>query len=249
MADATNQTPATGTPAAAGAETAKVSTDPIAQAGADKAAAEGSKAGEGDGKPAATDPKAGEGKKEGEGDPAKKDGEKPKEGEGLPGEFKAEDFKLPEGFKMNEAALTEMNTILKTDGVIKDGKLTTEGAQAFVNLHAKVLQEALGNAEVRDGIFKQMAETRLNAWADQTIKAGYTPEQLSTALAGIEGLKIPELTALVKDPELGIGSNQKVVALFLKVGQRMTEAGFTAGAISGSKKEAHEVMFDSTSKS
>lgn len=258
MADAATQgTPAAGDTAATasaqqGVDNTKVSGDPIAAAAADKAATAADAGKEGDAKAAdakTADAKAAEGTKEGDAKPAdKKDGEgDKKEGEGPKGEFKAEDFTLPEGFKMNDGLLTEFNGVLSTDGVIKEGKLTPEGAQAFINLHAKALQDALGNTEVREGIFKQEAEKRLNAWAEKSVKEGYTQEQLATAMAGIEGLKIPELTDMVKDVELGFGSHPKLIGMFLKVGQRMKEAGFGSGnALGGSKKEAHDVLFGET---
>lgn len=254
MADAATQGGTPAAPAAAAtpansqpAQDAKVSGDPILQAGADKAAAAAAEAGkEGEGKK--PDAKPAEGTKEGDAKPAdKKDGEgEKKEGEGPKGEFKSEDFQLPEGFKMNESALAEFNGVMANEATFKDGKLTPEGAQSLINLHAKALQDALGNQEVRESIFQKMADDRNAAWAEKSLKT-YKPEDVSTAMAGIEGLNIPELTAAVKDTDLGFGSHPAIIGLFLKVGQRMKEAGFGSGnSLGGSKKEAHEVLFGET---
>lgn len=267
---ATGNNAAATTDAAATGGESQVSTDPIVQAGADKAAAEAGKADGGkpdaqpkaDAKPEAkADAKAeGDGKKpDGDG----KDGKQPeakadkakdgKEGEGPKGEFKATDFTLPEGFTMSEETLGKLNGALNAETAFAEGKLTADGMQQLINLHAEGIQNALANADVRQSVYEAEHGKVLDAWAKETrndadIGGDKLPKTLADAKTAVEKLNFAPLTALANKPELGLGNNAEFVKVLAWLGSRMQEAGFNASSQDGGKREAHHVMFDNTNK-
>jgi hypothetical protein len=94
-------------------------------------------------------------KPEGDKKPELKEGEKPPEGEKKEGEEKPvgapekyEDFKLPDGYKMDEAASKEVTTMFKEAG------LSQETAQKFVDYYAANL------LKTSEAPYKQWADTQ-----------------------------------------------------------------------------------------
>lgn len=235
----------TTTPAAAPA--AATSSDPIAAAAADKAAAAApDAAGKEAADKAAAEAAAAKAKEGGEKTEAEKAAEaKAKEGEGQQGDFKVADFKMPEGFKMDDTTMANLNGVLK--GMIgEDGKVTAAGVQPLIDLHAKMMTDALNNPEMQQGIYDKLHKAQLDARATEAKKqlGADADAKLAVARAAIDGLKIPGLKELANDPVFGAGSDYRFITILHQLGTRMKEAGFDSGQASGGKpREAAEVMF------
>lgn len=159
-------------------------------------------------------------------------GEKKDAKQGAPEKY--EDFKLPDGVKLDEAALAEALP------VFKDLNLTQEQAQKLVDLQSKFVQ---ANAEKAvENWNAHMEATLAAAKADPEIGGQNWEQSLSRAKAFIQAFGTPALQEYLNTAEAG--SHVEIIRAFAKAGKAVSEDGFVPGsAPPAHKKSAAELIY------
>lgn len=184
----------------------------------------------------------GEGKKDTPDDPPKddagKDGEGDKDTEGKEGDSdkdklepkapeKYEDFKIPEGITVDEAALTEFGTLAK------ELDLPQESAQKLVDYQVKFMQAQQAKLD-------EYAANEAKAWKEETNKA-FTKEEIADAVKGFKSAPQEVQNMLAA---CGFDNNKSFVEFFMHVGRSIKEDKFETGKPSGgSAKTAASVLY------
>ncbi len=175
------------------------------------------------------DPKAG-----GTTDPAKAGAGNadPKAGDTKPeadaaGEVKY-DFKVPDGFELDEPLAAEFTTIAK------ELKIAPEGAQKLVSLYA---QREAARAEAHVNLVKSWAE---EVKADKEIGGDNLSASLTAAKKAID-LGPPELKALLNST--GMGNHPAVVRWAVAVGKALSEDTIRTGGPSAQPKSIAESLY------
>jgi len=192
----------------------------------------------------------GEGDSESNSDDGQNEGDENSEEESEGSAIDADSLSVPEGFEVDSDMMDKFLPIINDSGI------SQEKAQELMTIHADAITKMVQNDAFREGIHSEVQAKRIDAWADATLKGAdfggveQSKEAVATAITAIEALKIPELTALVKDPELGIGNNAKFIKFFDKIGQMVKEHGFeTSGeSVNNSEVRDHEVMYPNKSE-
>ena len=170
-----------------------------------------------------------------EAEKAKADSEKEKPA-GAPEKYA--DFKLPDGVKLDDAAIGEFAP------VAKELNLTQDQAQKLVDLQAAFAQR---NAQAQ---VAQFAE-QVKAWGEQAKgDKEYGGEKfdasVTSARLAVSKFGTPELTKLLNDT--GMGSNPEVVRFMVKVGNAMSEDKLHTSSNSATTKSVEEMLYGGTSK-
>ena len=170
-----------------------------------------------------------------EAEKAKADSEKEKPA-GAPEKYA--DFKLPDGMKLDDAAIGEFAN------VAKELDLTQDKAQKLVDLQAAFAQR---NAQSQ---IAQFAE-QVKAWGEQAKSdKEYGGEKFDTSVTSarlaVSKFGTPELTKLLNDT--GMGSNPEVVRFMVKVGNAMSEDKLHTSSNSATTKSVEEMLYGGTSK-
>ena len=170
-----------------------------------------------------------------EAEKAKADSEKEKPA-GAPEKYA--DFKLPDGMKLDDAAIGEFAN------VAKELDLTQDKAQKLVDLQAAFAQR---NAQSQ---IAQFAE-QVKAWGEQAKSdKEYGGEKfdasVTSARLAVSKFGTPELTKLLNDT--GMGSNPEVVRFMVKVGNAMSEDKLHTSSNSATTKSVEEMLYGGTSK-
>lgn len=149
----------------------------------------------------------------------KKDEKAPAAPAGAPEKY---EFKLPDGFALDETASKEIDTLFREIGLGQDH------AQKLVDYYVQKNQEAV------EAPFKLWADTQ-KAWVDE-IKAdkdlgGRLPEVKTTIARAIDGLGDPKLAESFREAMdiTGAGNNPAFIRAFYKLAQQVTEGGHVAG--------------------
>jgi len=135
-----------------------------------------------------------------EGDPKPEDKSKDPPAEGAPEKYA--DFKVPEGFKFDEKALTEATAAFKELG------LTQEGAQKLVDTYAKNTQQAI------EAPYKQWADLQKEWLGDIHDRFGSKAETVRTDISKAIDSALPPSLARAFRGALdltGAGTNPDVV--------------------------------------
>jgi hypothetical protein len=138
------------------------------------------------------------------------------------------EFKVPEGVKLEGAALDELK------GLAKELGLTQENAQKIADLGAKQAQ-AFTNQLI------EQQRTQVAEWANQTrgdkeIGGDKLDENLGTAKKALDQFATPEFKKLLNDS--GLGNHPEVIRTFLKVGKAISEDGrLVTGAAAQKSRE------------
>ena len=148
------------------------------------------------------------------------------------------DFKLPDGVKLDDAAIGEFAP------VAKELNLTQDQAQKLVDLQAAFAQR---NAQSQ---IAQFAE-QVKAWGEQAKgDKEYGGEKfdasVTSARLAVSKFGTPELTKLLNDT--GMGSNPEVVRFMVKVGNAMSEDKLHTSSNSATTKSVEEMLYGGTSK-
>lgn len=148
--------------------------------------------------------------------------EEPKEAKAAEGPPEKYEFKLPEGFELDETVATEVSALFKDLG------LSQAHAQRLVDFYSKQSQQAA------EAPFKLWADTQ-KKWVDE-IKAdpqigGKLSEVRSTVARAIDGLGDTKLAADFREAMdiTGAGNNPAFIRAFFKLAQQVTEGGHVAG--------------------
>lgn len=182
--------------------------------GADNGAGEGEQS-------KGTDDK-GEGDKGVDGDSDKNKEEKP---EGAPEKYDA--FTVPEGYNLDETAVTEFGALAK------ELNLTQENAQKLVDYQVKFQQAQ--NARL-DAVVKKQSDD----WAAETLKS-YKKEDLADARRGFKSAPKDVQTMLAA---CGFDNHKSFVEFFMKVGKSLKEDKFETGkGKGGSGKSTANVIY------
>lgn len=145
------------------------------------------------------------------------------------------EFKLPEGYELDEGALKVFEPALK------DLKLTNDGAQKLVDAYAQVQKLQLEESE-------KAFNAQVEKWAED-VKAdkelgGQAFEQTRTdALRAVGKYGTPELKALLN--QTGLGNHPEFVRFFTRIGKSLKEDDpiVTAGTAGGSEKSIEERLW------
>ena len=184
-----------------------------------------------------------------EGDAKPKDGEKsdgeekPDEGKDKPeGSVEYTDFKVPEGFEMNQEMLGKFVPVAQEAG------LSQEAAQQFIDIHAEAINSVVSSPDFRESVYQQLHRERMDKWAnaaidDNDVGGENSKQALATALTAVESLKVPGLMELVTDPELGFGNHVKAVKFFEGLGRHIKSHGFESGGAGGGNARAADVLY------
>jgi hypothetical protein len=128
-------------------------------------------------------------------------------------EFKAEDFKIPDGFTADQTALNEFAAMAK------EAKLTKDQAQKMVDMHVKALTgtqtKTVGKIE---DLKKQWAQ---DAIADQEIGGTKLPENLAVAKKALDQFATPAFRKFLEDS--GFGNHPEMIRTFFKIGTSVSE--------------------------
>lgn len=191
-------------------------------------------------------PDSGEGSKEGDkpasadSDSPGSDGQESKDDSGAERgstEIDAAELNLPDGFEMNDEALT---SLLET---AKDKKWSQEEVQAQVDAGAKLIQDAFAKEDAQ-------AEALRKEWRDEIAKdPDIGGDKLEAAKAagkaaimhygGEEALKVFDQTALADNPH--------VARMLAKIGADLAEdTTISGGKSEGDGKSAAQILFDKT---
>lgn len=138
--------------------------------------------------------------KEGDPAPEPKEGEEPKPAAGAPEKY--EDFKLPEGYKMDEATNKEVTALFK------ELNLPQEGAQKLVDMYAKRLLSA------EEAPFKAWAQTQKDWLSDIQDRFGSKADTVRRDInSGITNALPPSLARAFRTALdiTGAGSNPDMV--------------------------------------
>lgn len=164
----------------------------------------------------------GEGDKGADGDSDKDKEEKP---EGAPEKYDA--FTVPEGYKLDETAVTEFGALAK------ELNLTQENAQKLVDYQVKFQQAQ--NARL-DAVAKKQSDD----WAAETLKS-YKKEELADARRGFKSAPKEVQTMLAA---CGFDNHKSFVEFFAKVGKSLKEDKFETGkGKGGSGKSTANVIY------
>lgn len=132
------------------------------------------------------------------------------------------DFKLPEGFTLDEGIKNEFLL------VAKDAKLSQEHAQKLVDIQTKYAQEQ--SAKVQAEFHKTVKD-----WQNETITF-LGPEykkELSYVSKAMAKYGTPELKTLLNTT--GLGNNKEIVNAFRNIGKEMSDDTFIDGRKSTSE--------------
>ena len=164
----------------------------------------------------------GEGDKGADGDSDKDKEEKP---EGAPEKYDA--FTVPEGYNLDETAVTEFGALAK------ELNLTQENAQKLVDYQVKFQQAQ--NARL-DAVVKKQSDD----WAAETLKS-YKKEDLADARRGFKSAPKDVQTMLAA---CGFDNHKSFVEFFMKVGKSLKEDKFETGkGKGGSGKSTANVIY------
>ena len=159
-------------------------------------------------------------------------GEKPAAKSGAPEKY--EEFKLPDGQKLDEAALTEALP------VFKELNLSQEQAQKLVDLQAKFVQKSADAA--LENWNKHMETVLADAKADKEIGGQGWDQNLGLAKKAITAFGTPALQEYLNTAEAG--SHKEIIRFFAKVGKAVSEDGFVPGAAAAAKpKDAASLIY------
>lgn len=172
---------------------------------------------------AVTDAKTPEEKTAAEAKLAELKGGKPAEKKtGAPEKYEA--FKLPDGVKLDEAALAEAAPLFK------DLDLTQEQAQKLIDFQAKNVATAAKTAV--DNWNSHMDTTLAAAKADKDVGGHNWDQSIGHAAAFIKAFGTPALQAYLNTAEAG--SHVEIIRAFAKAGKAVSQDGFVPGAASPS---------------
>lgn len=200
-------------------------------AGADgkpAAGADGKPAAGADGKPAVgADGKPADGA---DGKPAA-DGKDPKDGDGKPtGAPEAyEPFKLPEGMEPDPALTAEFSALAKSLN------LTQEQAQQLADFDVKRQQGGVAALEA------QSQKWASDAQADKEFGGDKFAENLAISKKAMEKFAAPEFRAFLEKTKLG--NHPEMLRAWFRVGQAISEDGFTTGRAGSGDKSVAQRMY------
>ena len=166
------------------------------------------------------------------------DGEGAKEGDkpdGAPEQY--EDFKLPEGYALDEAKVTDFKDFAKANN------LTQEAAQGLVDRHVAALEEAnKAPYTLWHDTQKQWQEA---AKADPEFGGAQYEANIAKAASAIDQFGGPKLREALNFT--GAGNNPEVIRAFVRIGQAMGEGKFVSGnPASTAPKSTAEILFGDT---
>ena len=148
------------------------------------------------------------------------------------------DFVLPEGVKLDEAALGEFSP------VAKELNLTQDQAQKLVDLQIAAIKR---NGESQIAQFaQQVKDWGEAAKSDKEYGGEKFDASVTSARLAVSKFGTPELTKLLNDT--GMGSNPEVVRFMVKVGNAMSEDKMHTSSQSVSGKSVEEYLYGGTSK-
>lgn len=142
--------------------------------------------------------------------------EEKKEATGAPEKY--EEFKLPDGFALEEAALESATTLFKKHN------LTQSAAQELVDFHVKATQEAF---DAPFNLWKETQETWKNEVKNDP-KLGHRLNEVKTNFSRmLDGLGDPKLATEFREAMnyTGAGNNPAFIRLMDTLSQRMVEGG------------------------
>jgi hypothetical protein len=132
------------------------------------------------------------------------------------------EFKLPEGFELDETVASEVNVLFKDLG------LNQANAQRLIDFYTAKSTEAAEQP------YKAWVDTQ-KAWVDE-IKSdkdlgGKLPEVKSTISRAIDGLGDPKLANDFRQAMdiTGAGNNPAFIRAFFKLAQQVTEGRYVSG--------------------
>lgn len=225
-AAATGAAPAAGAPAAAPAAGTQPAAAPAAAQGAQKSLLEEAVDEAQGGKPAA-DGQQPEQKPEG----------KPENGPAQGAPEKYEEFKLPDGQKMNPEALE------KFSGVARELGLNQVQAQKLVDIQAQFVQTQNEKALAQ-------YQEQVKAWRQETIQT-LGPEykkELAFAAKALDRFASPQLRQLLT--QTGFGDHKEFAQFCIKAGKTLSEDSFAEGRSAGSdQRSVAERLYPSLAKS
>lgn len=152
-----------------------------------------------------------------------KEGDKPATKEGAPEKYA--DYKVPEGFKLDDEAKA------KADAVFKELGLSQDAAQKLVDLNQDLLKEVLA-APIK--AYQDMIKT----WGEESMNH---PDLKGKVGPGKEvSVRIGKMLDSLGDPELasafrsqmdltGVGNHQAFIRVLDRLAQRVTEGSHVAG--------------------
>ncbi len=155
------------------------------------------------------------------------EGEPPKEpvkpAEGAPEKY--EDYKLPEGFTLDEGIKT------KVDDLFKGAGLSQEQAQKFIDFYTSETKEAF-NAPFK--AFKELTErwrSEANSHPDLKGKLGQGQEVNVRIGKFLQGINDPQLVSDFQElmDLTGAGNHQAFIRVIDYAARKLTEGGFVAG--------------------
>lgn len=164
---------------------------------------------------------------------AKKDGDdKPT---GAPEKY--EDFKLPEGVKVDEARMGKFTEWAKSRN------LSQQEAQEAIDM-AQDLQRA-SFEQFQAAHTAQVDKWATDSKADKEFGGDKFDENLSVAKRALDQFGTPELKTLLKDS--GLGNHPEVLRAFFRVGQAIGEDGFVPGRSGQGAKPAAQSFYANSS--
>jgi hypothetical protein len=142
-----------------------------------------------------------------------------------PAPAKYADYKLPEGFEVDEELLTEANDLFKSM------KLSQSNAQKLMDLYVKTNQEAL---EAPYKAFKDLQDKwREEAMSHPDLKGKLGPgKEISVRIAkALNGLNDPQLAQDFRQAMdlTGAGNNPAFIRVIAKLASAVTEGSHVAG--------------------
>jgi hypothetical protein len=136
---------------------------------------------------------------------------------------KYEPFKVPEGMKLDETLIADLETLGKKNN------WTQEQAQAIADLGSKQAQALQGN--FRSALTKAVAQWAEQSKADKEIGGDKFDENLAFAKKGMAQFGSQELGKVLK--ESGLGNHPEILRAFYRVGKAMADDKFVQGRDSG----------------
>lgn len=156
-------------------------------------------------------------------EPAKTEGDKPAAKEGAPEKY--EDYKVPEGFKIDAEAKT------KADAVFKELGLSQDAAQKLVDLNQDLLKEVqAAPIKAYQDMIKTWGEESMNH-PDLKGKVGPGKEVSVRIGKMLDSLGDPELASAFRSQMdlTGVGNHQAFIRVLDRLAQRVTEGSHVAG--------------------
>lgn len=132
---------------------------------------------------------------------------------------KYEDFKLPEGAKVDEAVMGEFATVAKELG------LSQEQAQKLVDINARAQQ--VNFDRLQSAVDAQAEKWGVDSKADKEFGGDKFDENLAVAKRALEQFGTPELKSLLEQSKLG--NHPEVLRFFFRAGKAISEDGFVPG--------------------